>query len=438
MNYLLIYYYYYYYYYSTMASSLFKSRSEYKPTPKFYGYKSISIDEEKKLIERLSKPTISIIQSQLTNLSNHNQIHTLNSIKSKFNIENNNNVSHMLNDSQTLTIPTISSPTLSSTSSSHLIDSKSISDNENVKEPLQKLSEIWHKTEQINPFLPMCACIRGELLLKENNENWLKNTPCGCCYSSRCSSVRNQYKLHEPVEWKKLNKIVRRLHSTNTIGSIARQKENHALLTALSSLKQHSNKSIDYHIKKTNKIQNIFQLELTNNLFNNRGYFKPIEYIHQWEILQQVNHQIDHLSRPTTSSKLKCRGYCPLCNNLISTITPLGIFTNYSLNKNLLKHQTFHLINKKQQNNLIARIIQPTIASQADKCQCHKLYNKHNNTDNNHIQLSGEFIIQRLQQLHKQLPLISGLSKSSNINSIINRLYSSGKCYRSNCLYKSQ
>ncbi|TNN12278.1 hypothetical protein EWB00_003858 [Schistosoma japonicum] len=400
-----------------MASSLFKSRPEYIPPPKFYGYKSISLDEEKQLIERLSKPTISIIQAQLKN-------------------NNNNNVNLIEYDNQTLRNPIITSPTLSSNSSNHFIESISTGDYENVTERLQKLSEIWNKTERINPFLPLCACIRGELLLKENNNNSLMNTYCHC--STTCSSLPNRYTLNEPIEWKKLNKIVRRLHSANTAGSIARQKESHALLTTLS--KQHYNHSINSS-RKSNKIQkNIFNPELKINLFDNKGQFKLMKYIHQWEIFQQVNHKIIQLSRPTTSSKLKCRGYCILCNNnnLSSTITSFNAFTNYSINNNnnnnSLQYKTFHLINnKKQQQHLIERLIQPTIASQGNKCHCDKFnsFNVYNKQLNN-----GELIMQRLQQLNKQLPLISGLQKSSSINSIINRLYS-GKCRRSNCLYAS-
>ncbi|CAH8515901.1 unnamed protein product [Schistosoma mattheei] len=419
-----------------MASSSYKSRPEYLQAPKFYGYKTISVEEEKKLVERLSKPTISIIQAQLASLSNRSHHQTLDIQNPKFNIESNSVNPIEYYDGETLTSRGISSPPSSpslspSNCSSRLIDLRSIDDYENVSDRLNKLAEIWNRTGKTNPLLPPCACARGELLLKEDNENWMMNIHCHC--SSACSSVHNRYtSIQEPVEWNRINKIVRRLHSSGTAGSIARQKESQALLSALS--KRHIDHSTNYFTENIN-MQKFTNPESRSSLFDQRGHFKPIKYINQWETFQKLNHKLNRITRPTTSSKLKRRGVCVLCDQNLSLKTPLGVVNNYSIDKTL--HKTFHLCDKKQENDLVERVIRPTFASQANKCQCPKsyLFNPHIKQNSDHIQLSGESIIQRLKHFNKQLPLISGLTRSSSINSITNRLYS-GKCRRTNCSYR--
>ncbi|CAH8543305.1 unnamed protein product [Schistosoma rodhaini] len=415
-----------------MASSLYKSRPEYLPSPKFYGYKSISVEEEKKLIERLSKPTISIIQAQLTSLSSRSHHQTLDSQNPKFNNESNGVNPIEYYDGETLTNRGISSPlSLSSLSpsncSSRLVDLRSIDDYEIVSDRLNKLAEIWNRTGKTNPLLPPCACARGELLLKEDNENWIMSTHCHC--SSACSNVHNRHTtIQKPVEWNRINKIVRRLHSSGTAGSIARQKESQALLSTLS--KRHIDHSTNYFTENI-KMQKITNPESRSSLFDQRGHFKPIQYINQWETFQQINHKLDRITRPTTSSKLKSRGVCVLCDQNSSLKTPLGVVNNYSIDKTLQLHD------KKQENDLIERVIRPTFASQTDKCQCPKSYhfNPHIKQNLDTIELSGESIIQRLKHFNKQLPLISGLPRSSSINSITNRLYS-GRCRRTNCSYR--
>ncbi|CAH8494858.1 unnamed protein product, partial [Schistosoma turkestanicum] len=220
-----------------MACSLYRSRADYYylPVPKFYGYKTINAEEEKKLIERLSKPTISFIQNQLSNLSNRSDYHNVNTNDKKNRI---NLIEESNHYDLTLTnrITSSSSPSSLSTSnsSSRLIDLRSIDDYENVSDRLKHFTELWNRTEPINPLLPLCACPRGEILLKEDNVNWIRhNTQCHCS-SATTSPHHRSTTLREPVEWNRINQIVRRLHSANTAGSLARHAESQALLATLS------------------------------------------------------------------------------------------------------------------------------------------------------------------------------------------------------------
>ncbi|CAH8544158.1 unnamed protein product [Heterobilharzia americana] len=420
-----------------MASSLFKSRPEHLPPPKLYGYRSISQEEEKKLIERLSKPTISVLQAQLSTLTNQSQNETFNTAVSKYDIEN--ITSNLFDYTGQISVNnSVDTETLSpsSVSSSRLVDLRSIGDYEKVAERLNKLAEIWNRSGKNNHLLPPCACARGEVLLREDSENW--NYSHCHCYSTY-PSVRYRNTVQEPAKWNVVNKIVRRLHSAGTAGSNARQKESQQLLEMLT--RRRIGNSVDCLVESSQKLMRRFSSpEIRSSLFDNKGNFKPKKFINQWENFQVNNHRLSRISRPTTSSQLKRRGVCVLCDDKPSARTPLGVVNTYSTEE-MLYHKTTCLRNKKQESKLVERVLRPTFASQGDKSRCVKSYqfdphptmSLKSNLSN--IQLSGESIIQRLHNFNKRLPLISGLERSSSINSIICRLYS-GKCRRSNCSNK--
>ncbi|CAH8846369.1 unnamed protein product [Trichobilharzia szidati] len=435
-----------------MASSLFKSRllDFSSPSVKLYGYKSISRAEEKTLIERLCRPTMSFLQAQISTHANYqNQTETLDLSSLNYNGEN---IPVSLGDyaSQVSTNYSIDteSQSVSSMSSSRLVDLRSVNDYEKVADKLNKLAELWNRNSKVNKLSPPCACERGALLLREDSEKWAKHNQSQ--RSSRCSNIyrhdhhHHQYNLEEPVDWEIVNRIVRRLHTSRTAGSDARQKESRLMLKMLAKRKAPNTAAPNSHPPESN--QQFSNPRLQSNLFDSKGKFKPKQFIDQWETLQVDNHILNRISRPTTSSQLKRRIGCMICDAKPSAKTSLGVVNTYS--KNDISYPTSHCFhNKKEESEIVERILQPTIASQADKCRCKRSYrfephptttrkisSQHNSST---IELSGESIIHRLNNSNKQLPLISGLERSSSINSIVHRLYS-GKCQRINCHVNKQ
>ncbi|VDQ05784.1 unnamed protein product [Trichobilharzia regenti] len=424
-----------------MASSLFKSRllDFSSPSVKLYGYKSISREEEKTLIERLCRPTMSLLQAQISTHANYqNQTETLDLSSVNYNAEN---IPVSLGDyasqvSTNLSIDT-ESQSVSSISSSRLVDLRSVNDYEKVADKLNKLVELWNRNSKVNKLSPPCACERGAVLLREDSEKWAKHNQSE--RSSRCSNIlhHHQYNIDEPVDWEIVNRIVRRLHKSRI------------MLKMLAKRKMPNTPPPNSHPPESN--HQFSNPGLQSNLFDSKGKFKPKQFINQWETLQVDNHLLNRISRPTTSSQLKRRIGCIICDAKPSAKTSLGVVNTYS--KNDISYPITHCFhNKKEEIELVERVLQPTIASQADKCRCKRSYRfephptttittarkiSSQRSNSSTIELSGESIIHRVNNSNKQLPLISGLERSSSINSIVRRLYS-GKCQRINCHVNKQ
>ncbi|CAM0512850.1 unnamed protein product [Fasciola hepatica] len=441
-----------------MASSLYKSRPIHLAPCKLYGYKIIDWQTQLQLIERLSRPTISVLQAQIhAAWQNANQLRNksvplktplervtvpvqqiqspsptspsvgkpLNSDVKPFTIK-------ILGDDSMGSKPSARSADTKSTdthdSSTKLVDLQSITDYHLVSVPLNNLNLQWTREVDLSSVHPPCTCPRGEALFRAEMDRWTEAHDCGCSVTrpSTPYSTCTHFQTRDPVDWPTVRRIVRRLNDNQTIASAIRRKEN-------SRRKRRSPiNPMTAPIQLGGVSKNDYRVQSPRtrpSLFNMSGQFKTQTYVGRFQREHQLGHDLNRLSRPTTASSFKQRGRCPICDQSPGERTVFGVeYSGFAV------HETNRLRDREEEIRLVERVSRPTFSHSADHIRCKRSREWMEAPTGplaagTRVYLSGEAIVQRITQSAKFLPLLSGLPRSSSVNSITRRLYS-GKCSR--------
>lgn len=441
-----------------MASSLYRTRPVHIPVPKLYGYKIIDQHAQSELIERLSRPTISILQAQIhAAWQSVNQFHGK-SLPLKKTVKNRvlptqpdrpavPTVGKLAkSNGKQLTIKMAGEDFLNSKLCALSVDTKSTDTHESSAKPMDLLQITdyhlvdternninlqWPKEMHISPLHPPCTCPRGVALFRAEMDRWRETHVCvhSMTRPSTPRSTCTHFLTPDPIEWKTVRRIVRRLNDSQTIASAIRRKEN-------SRCKRRSPvdprtaplKGVGYKQASQNG-SSVKSPRTRSSLFDKSGQFKTQIYVGRFQQEHRLEQDLKRLSRPTTASSFKQRGSCPICDHSPGERTILGV--EYA---GFARREANRPGDRKEEIRLIKRISRPTCSISADHICC-----KHSRewtktptiswNEGSRTYISGEEIVQRIAQSQKYLPLLSGLPRSSSVNSITKRL-SSGKCSR--------
>ncbi|CAL8077089.1 unnamed protein product [Calicophoron daubneyi] len=430
-----------------MASGLYLKRPENLPPLKLYGYKKITPLEQTEIINRVTRPTHSVLQARILTkkcaqaYSTDEQLQTL---KTKsHNGEVGKSPAKQLDISEMNPATTESDlvaqkPTSAKSNKSNLSRSSLalFLESGDINSQFPQLShksdicsEPLRRDNAHHLVLPVCSCPKGFAILRDETKKWVEKREVEHLQRMTFSIEPCHHLISKkPLEWNLLKFVVRRLHETKTVSATARQKETGALLKRLSQQRQLSALGFITKWPLVNGVQHpvkasLYRPEYRASFFDSTGHFKVKDYFNRVAMTQKWDYQLAKISRPTTASKLKHRGHCPICEENPCDRTVLGVGlseqNSYSSQANRsLKHQEV----------LIERLIKPTMASRGTTIVCPRAsgYDESVHTDRNedNTYLCGEAIVRRIAHSAKTLPLISGLERSSSLASITRRVYS--------------
>ncbi|VDP84419.1 unnamed protein product [Echinostoma caproni] len=295
----------------------------------------------------------------------------------------------------------------------------------------------WSRRAKLSNLRPPCTCPRGEALLRAEVDRWVNRN--GCCTPSmtRASTPRStctHFQSRDPVDWSTMRRIVYRLNECQTISSAVRKRENARrkrrnptdFVSTSGKISRSACESQIYPYTQSPRTR--------PSLFDVSGQFKTLVYLNQFQRGSRIEQNLNRLSRPTTASGFKQRGRCLICDRSPGQRTIFGV---------VLTRCSTHLSGKyrprdrTEEMHLVQRVSRPTYAQSADRQPCRRAREWTEAPtgplpEGGRFYLSGEAIVQRIAQSAKTLPLVSGLPRSSSVNSITVRLYS-GKSGRNAC-----
>ncbi|CAH8622451.1 unnamed protein product [Dicrocoelium dendriticum] len=269
----------------------------------------------------------------------------------------------------------------------------------------------------------ICYCPKGAAILEEESQRWLRESPY---YQMKMNSRISTWGRYRPIEASvgeaNVNELVNRLYSTKTISASLREKESHRLLSKLRP-------QLPVRFKKPCPLGSSFDLPSPNRpeFFDESGDFKVDDFFRCYNRSNAMAERMRTISRPTIGSKLKHKGVCAVCDdNPKESLTFRSVRTKRTIR------------GKKGQDALNQRLLQPTVSSMTHLLMCIRAGEwkqtefEQMTTRSNFHYYSGEADIRGPPHSATEVPLISGLQRSSSVRSITQRVYS-GKCRRRNC-----